>query len=197
VPICDTNHKSNVCIEALDSNGTVSASSRMSSNNEGSGKTNMISSFVTVIEGTKDLSLSEEKQRSPQHLRQPLGGTASSLVNTVGTVPVPTKCSNQLRRLLHSHSITKPPPAAVVAVPVNGDVADDAAAKRPIYPNLPYSPSSSPSSSPRLRRKPLRETTRVNSTVDGEYVQLNQYKLEQAIGQVITLFCSSTDFFVS
>ncbi len=29
----------------------------------------MISSFVTVIEGTKDLSLHEEKQRSPQRPR--------------------------------------------------------------------------------------------------------------------------------
>ena len=28
---------------------------------------NMISSFVSVIEGTKSLSLSEEKERSPQH----------------------------------------------------------------------------------------------------------------------------------
>ena len=57
---------------------------------------------------------------------------------------------------------------------------------RPIYPNLPYSPYGSPGSSPRVRRKPLRETKRVNSIVqsDGEYVQLNQYKLEQAIGQV-------------
>ena len=41
-----------------------------------------------------------------------------------------------------------------------------------------------------MRRKPLRETTRVNSTVqsDGEYVQLNQYKLEQPIGQVCNHF---------
>ena len=59
--------------------------------------------------------------------------------------------------------------------------------KRPIFPHLPYSPYCSPNSSPRVRRKPLRETTRVNSINDqsGEYVQLNQYKLEKgAIGQV-------------
>ena len=58
---------------------------------------------------------------------------------------------------------------------------------RPIYPHLPYSPYGSPATSPRVRRKPLRETTRVNSINDqsGEFVQLNQYKVEGAIGQVI------------
>jgi hypothetical protein len=57
---------------------------------------------------------------------------------------------------------------------------------RPIYPHLPYSPYGSPTTSPRVRRKPLRETTRVNSinSETGEFVQLNQYKVEGAIGQV-------------
>lgn len=57
---------------------------------------------------------------------------------------------------------------------------------RPIYPHLPYSPYGSPATSPRVRRKPLRETTRVNSinSETGEFVQLNQYKVEGAIGQV-------------
>ena len=60
---------------------------------------------------------------------------------------------------------------------------------RPIYPHLPYSPYGSPATSPRVRRKPLRETNRVNSMSDqsGEFVQLNQYKVEGAIGQVIDL----------
>ena len=91
-------------------------------------------------------------------------------------------------------------------------------AGRPIYPNLPYSPYTSPCSSPRwakikqdfpqfstgielkplppktglllfedtknivfnsrVKRKPLKETKRVSSEQNGDYVQLNQYKLQ-------------------
>ena len=100
----------------------------------------------------------------------------------VDQVPIPAKCSTQLRKLIHSHSVTKPP--------VNGGglsegVGFGSGSKSECSES--YSPYGSPTSSPRVRRKPLRETKRVNSTVqsDGEYVQLNQYKLEQgAIGQV-------------
>ena len=70
---------------------------------------------------------------------------------------------------------------------VDGSSYQSDQSKRPIFPHLPYSPYCSPNSSPRVRRKPLRETTRVNSINDqsGEYIQLNQYKLEKgAIGQV-------------
>jgi hypothetical protein len=270
-------------------------------------KNTMMSSFVSVIEGTKDLSISDEKQRSPKHQQQtqkqgnskttstqpkqhPLlentnlndvatklpaaptvitqfptlnksgdakgyksvsyekrrrslqgscGSTGPLLEETeqqmvtitAGNIPLPTKCSAQLRRLLQAHSVNIPPPRILdstsdqlkqLAEPQktsrdnsqtdkdqseeNGSQAISNAGcnenipalnnassfpphsthdTRPIYPHLPYSPYSSPTTSPRTRRKPLRETTRVNSINDqsGEFVQLNQYKVEGAIGQ--------------
>ncbi|XP_076037408.1 uncharacterized protein LOC143022785 isoform X3 [Oratosquilla oratoria] len=54
---------------------------------------------------------------------------------------------------------------------------------RPIYPNVPFSPYGSPCSSPRLRRRPPRESRRVSIEKNGEYTQLNQYKLMEPIGQ--------------
>nr|XP_029712184.1 calcium/calmodulin-dependent protein kinase kinase 1 [Aedes albopictus] len=56
---------------------------------------------------------------------------------------------------------------------------------RPIYPNVPYSPYNSPYGSPRSgrRRTPLRESRRVSIEQSGSFLQLNQYKLLDQIGQ--------------
>lgn len=170
------------------------------------------SNFVAVIEGTKDLSICDERHRSPQHLPHyrttpsppqhlpspsthtpqipspltsqvphdrvppisphaplisPHAPTSDEpMVNTSGEIPVPAKCSSQLRKLIQSHSVAK-----------------QASLDRPIYPNLPYSPYTSPCSSPRVKRKPLKETKRVSSETNGDYVQLNQYKLKGLVGQ--------------
>lgn len=61
---------------------------------------------------------------------------------------------------------------------------------RPIYPNVPYSPYGSPYGSPRSgrRRPPLRESRRVSIEQTGSFLQLNQYKLMDQIGQVCVLF---------
>ena len=81
-------------------------------------------------------------------------------------------------------------------------------AARPIYPNLPYSPYSSPNSSPRsdnsmthfplsdsghvmsyslphsrVRRKPLKVTKQASTEHRDNYMQLNQYKLMGQVGQ--------------
>lgn len=57
---------------------------------------------------------------------------------------------------------------------------------RPIYPNVPYSPYASPYNSPRSnrRRPPLRESRRISIEKSGSFLQLNQYKLMDQIGQV-------------
>jgi [calcium/calmodulin-dependent protein kinase] kinase len=79
-------------------------------------------------------------------------------------VPIPTACSFQLKRLIEKQNSQEE---------IN----------RPIYPNLPYSPYSSPCSSPRKKRKPLKETKRASSEQLGDFVQLNQYKLQGVVGQ--------------
>lgn len=64
-----------------------------------------------------------------------------------------------------------------------------AAETRPIYPNVPYSPYGSPFGSPRSvrRRPPLRESRRISIEKSGSFLQLNQYKLMDKIGQVILI----------
>ncbi|KAJ8910032.1 hypothetical protein NQ315_003462 [Exocentrus adspersus] len=56
---------------------------------------------------------------------------------------------------------------------------------RPIFPNCQFSPYNSPTNSPRSNRKrqPLRESRRVSIEKSGMYLQLNQYKLMDSIGQ--------------
>jgi len=56
---------------------------------------------------------------------------------------------------------------------------------RAIVPSQPYSSSTSPAGSPRLRRQPTRETRRLSVTeTDEGWTQLNQYKLKDEIGKV-------------
>lgn len=63
---------------------------------------------------------------------------------------------------------------------------------RPIYPNCPYSPYGSPTNSPRNKKKqPFRESRRISMEKTGMYIQLNQYKLMDSIGQV----SARVDFF--
>ncbi|KAK1160203.1 calcium/calmodulin-dependent protein kinase kinase 2-like isoform X2 [Acipenser oxyrinchus oxyrinchus] len=54
---------------------------------------------------------------------------------------------------------------------------------RYIYPSLPYSPVTSPLSSPHLPRRPTVESHRVSITDLQDCVQLNQYKLKDEIGK--------------
>lgn len=54
---------------------------------------------------------------------------------------------------------------------------------RYIYPSLPYSPVTSPHTSPRLPRRPTVESHSVSITDLQDCVQLNQYKLKDEIGK--------------
>lgn len=54
---------------------------------------------------------------------------------------------------------------------------------RPIYPNIPYSPYGSPRAFRRTNRPPLRESRRISIEQSGSFLQLNQYKLLDQIGQ--------------
>lgn len=77
------------------------------------------------------------------------------------------------------------------AVPATGSLQHSSAnamfndQMRPIYPNVPYSPYGSPIGSPRSnrRRAPLRESRRISIEQTGSFLQLNQYKLMDQIGQ--------------
>ncbi|XP_039299332.1 calcium/calmodulin-dependent protein kinase kinase 1-like isoform X2 [Nilaparvata lugens] len=53
--------------------------------------------------------------------------------------------------------------------------------RRPIYPDVPFSPYSSPRSV--RRRPPLKESRRVSIDKSGSFLQLNQYRLMDSIGQ--------------
>lgn len=67
---------------------------------------------------------------------------------------------------------------------------------RPIFPSLNYSPYGSP----RISRKPARESRRVSIDKNGSFLQLNQYKLMDQIGVVSSfflLFCCSQFIFVA
>jgi hypothetical protein len=57
---------------------------------------------------------------------------------------------------------------------------------RPIFPNLTYSPYSSP----RISRKPAKESRRISIDKNGSFIQLNQYKLMDQIG-VVSKFIST------
>jgi hypothetical protein len=54
---------------------------------------------------------------------------------------------------------------------------------RPIFPNLSYSPLSSP----RILRKPAKESRRISIDKNGSFMQLNQYRLMDQIGVVSRL----------
>lgn len=86
--------------------------------------------------------------------------------------PIPSTCSTQLAKVLEKQIESE-----------TSGLAAQSACSRPIYPNLPYSPYSSPNSSPRVRRRPLKVTKQASTEHRDNYMQLNQYKLMDQVGQ--------------
>jgi hypothetical protein len=106
-----------------------------------------------------DLGHQQPQQQNQQQQRQeclPDGGGISS-VSLTGTSSLPIAIPKQLPSGVSLHM------------------------KRPIFPNLPYSPLSSPSN---VRRRPLKQSRHVSIEKTGQYIQLNQYLLKDPIGQV-------------
>merc|ERR1719394_181275 len=100
-----------------------------------------------------------EKDPNPNHRQVP---------------PIPSMCSSQLAKVLEKQ---------IESNGVGAKCRSPGSSSRPIYPNLPYSPYSSPNSSPRVRRRPLKMTKQASTEHMGNYMQLNQYKLMGMVGQ--------------
>ncbi|KAE8635200.1 hypothetical protein XENTR_v10002543 [Xenopus tropicalis] len=81
---------------------------------------------------------------------------------------------NMTNRKLSLQERSQSTPASSNSLGMNG---------RYIYPSLPYSPVTSPQSSPRLPRRPTVESHRVSITGCQDCVQLNQYQLKDEIGK--------------
>jgi len=110
--------------------------------------------FVSVVESARGLSLSQERNRS-----------YSEGLDRLGSLPLPAKCSSKLKLLIERQ------------------ISHTEEEGKSLSPSPYCSPYGSPCSSPRIKRKPLKETKRASSEQLGDYIQLNQYKLEGVLGQ--------------
>ena len=129
----------------------------------------MSDSFVDVVENTRNMSLAQEREvREESRDRQ---------VPSLPGSPLPSRCSSKLKLIIERQlSLAQSNPG------------DGAGSGRSSVNASPYvSPYGSPCSSPRIKRKPLKETKslvkQASSEQLGDYVQLNQYKLDRDLGQ--------------
>ncbi|XP_058512433.1 calcium/calmodulin-dependent protein kinase kinase 2 isoform X3 [Ochotona princeps] len=124
-------------------------------------------SFVVVTEcepnRAEDLSLAQDRPLEAN-------GPEASSGPPSGSQTRPHLCGRKLSLQERSQG----GPAASSSLDMNG---------RCIYPSLPYSPASSPQSSPRLPRRPTVESHHVSITGMQDCVQLNQYTLKDEIGK--------------
>lgn len=112
-------------------------------------------SFAEVVENTRALSLSQERE-----------------ARSVPSSPLPLRCSSKLKLIIERQ------------ISLGQSQSEEARSGRSSLNASPYvSPYGSPCSSPRIKRKPLKETKRASSEQLGDYVHLNEYKLDRVLGQ--------------
>lgn len=117
--------------------------------------------FADIVENTRNLNLAQEREiRDGSRERQ------------IPSSPVPSRCSSKLKLIIERQ------------LSLNQSQTEEGGSGRSSLAGSPYvSPYGSPCSSPRIKRKPLKETKRASSEQLGDYVQLNQYKLDRVLGQ--------------
>ncbi|XP_029426767.1 calcium/calmodulin-dependent protein kinase kinase 2 [Rhinatrema bivittatum] len=140
-------------------------------------------SFIVVTEYDQSASDGEEGLEI-QHCRQDTGPDFSRLTESGMAGGHPEGPSKEVKepraklsissRKLSLQERSPPTQSPSNSLSMNG---------RYIYPSLPYSPVTSPHSSPRLPRRPTVESHRVSITDLQDCVQLNQYKLKDEIGK--------------
>lgn len=121
----------------------------------------MMDKFADIVENTRNLNLAQEREiRDGSRERQ------------IPSSPVPSRCSSKLKLIIERQ------------LSLNQSQTEEGGSGRSSLAGSPYvSPYGSPCSSPRIKRKPLKETKRASSEQLGDYVQLNQYKLDRVLGQ--------------
>ncbi|XP_076337209.1 calcium/calmodulin-dependent protein kinase kinase 1 isoform X2 [Tachypleus tridentatus] len=105
----------------------------------------------------------------PEHGKTPSDDSSEPGISWSSFCSIPKCGHNRVPRITYSHS--------------QDSHMVRSGSNRPIYPSLPFSPYCSPNSSPRLRRNPTKESSRVSIETYPNYVQLNQYKIKKEIGQ--------------
>uniref|UniRef100_A0A8C5P5Z2 calcium/calmodulin-dependent protein kinase n=1 Tax=Leptobrachium leishanense TaxID=445787 RepID=A0A8C5P5Z2_9ANUR len=128
--------------------------------------------------GNEDVELAENNQDDPDCHRLTESGCIDDdlkeLPNDVKNPRAKLNMTNRKLSLQERSSSVQSPNNNNNNLDMNG---------RYIYPSLPYSPVTSPQSSPRLPRRPTVESNRVSITGFQDCVQLNQYKLKDEIGK--------------
>jgi len=120
--------------------------------------------FADIVENTRNLNLAQEREMRD--------GSRERKIPSIPSSPVPSRCSSKLKLIIERQ------------LSLNQSQTEEGGSGRSSLAGSPYvSPYGSPCSSPRIKRKPLKETKRASSEQLGDYVQLNQYKLDRVLGQ--------------